>query len=395
MDAILCDISAFEYWRTPPCLRAVDLQPDESGTPAKCLPTRLAMRADAPEALKSIDALLHGPLKGVTLPVHLVDPTGKMHANERVYWHRRKMCHDPHGFTKVAGGVYVENPLQALMDLSRAHTTVQLVQLMYEACGLYALAPQTQRLRLAWERLMGFGAFFPSPGQLSWYRDADGKPVSPGPLPELESTWVPCGPSDPVLPELWKRHPLVTVEMLQDAADAMRGHQGYKRFKQAVRQVNPGSASPAETLFSMLASMSRKLGGEGLPKPLLNTVVPLPPDAARVYRAPQCVFDACWPNGQGSILPLDCEIDSARYHEGESQITKDSRRRLALSKAGISSLTVTYSQMASPVQWDAVADVLYEALGKPRPKLTSAFYTQRARLRAELFGPGRAKSVGY
>lgn len=92
MDAIICDISAWEYWRTPPALRDVEIpvdiarakKPDGLGLEWLSEIPRLNIRPfDA-----SIRERLLTDLKGVTKPVHIMLPESTRYSSDFIVAHR-------------------------------------------------------------------------------------------------------------------------------------------------------------------------------------------------------------------------------------------------------------------------------------------------------------------
>lgn len=92
MDAIICDISAWEYWRTPPALRDVEIpvdiarakKPDGLGLEWLSEIPRLNIRPfDA-----SIRERLLTDLKGVTRPVHIMLPESTRYSSDFIVAHR-------------------------------------------------------------------------------------------------------------------------------------------------------------------------------------------------------------------------------------------------------------------------------------------------------------------
>lgn len=89
--------------------------------------------------------------------------------------------------------------------------------------------------------------------------------------------------------------PLTTVERLTAFAGAADGVHGVRKARRALRYVAERSASPRETVLTMLLCLPYGLGGYGIEMPLLNHRVDVVGDALKMTSKKYCVCDLFWP----------------------------------------------------------------------------------------------------
>lgn len=400
MDAILCDISALAYHATPPVLRQA--RPDEASLSyAMRMPALSRARFSALSEIRAVRENLLGPLKAVPLPVHLLCPNA-VHGNTGlVRWHSCAAAPSPCDLMQIADGVSVLTPVAALRHLARRLDVVQLVRALFELCGLYCICPETQRSKAALDILQASGAFPRCTGRWSAYYGADGLPL---PFPDAMSSdviWELCLHEDGTRSDLWRRPPILGLEVVHRSARALGEDAASMRFRRALELVQLGSGSPWETIVAILLGLPRKMGGEGLPWPQLNRRVLVPRangNDARSFVLDGC-WDAriCWPQRilptkalrearelGHPILPCALEVDGAAFHQGKSAFARDSVRRAALARAGITTQPISPAQVGNISLWDEWVDVLARELGFERVVPTPMFLRQRVRLRKTL-----------
>ena len=117
---------------------------------------------------------------------------------------------------------------------------------------------------------------------------------------------------------------------------------------------NKGSASPMESLLSMLLCLPPSLGGFGLPRPELNYPIETNEGSVAIRRC-----DLCWPDQQFAL-----EYDSDTFHSDASKLHLDSSRRSTLEKAGIHVVSVTKNQVFDRGQLFNLATIASKRLGK-------------------------------
>lgn len=409
MDTTLFGISALQFHDTPPLAlqRMIPMNaPVRDGATIGSSMPEIAPRSSSPADAHVVQRHLLGALKGVGLPVHLVGNRRSPCRNPHIRWHRLEIPYAPCDLQRIADGLYVTTPLRTLLDIARSMTLVQLLRIIYSWCGLYAVSPATARLRLALEQLVDDGLLREGMGRkLFAFHGIDGRR-----LPLLDEhgappAWEPCFDKRGNLSDLWKRPPLIDHVELKRYICRLGACDGVARLRRAAELALPGSASPLETTHALLAHLPRKLGGEGLPRPLLNRQIALSPHAARALGQTLCVGDVTWDDGVGGLLPACTEVDGVAFHEpggvlrelptGEHVAARDdSSRASALESMGFTVISSTFAQMVNVNRWELLMDRIAEALDVERKRQTPAFMRQRARLRDELFGPPRAYGVG-
>ena len=129
---------------------------------------------------------------------------------------------------------------------------------------------------------------------------------------------------------------------------------GVKAAKRASSYLIKGSASPMESLLSMLLCLPPSLGGFGLPRPELNCPIETNEGSVAIRRC-----DLCWPDQQFAL-----EYDSDTFHSDASKLHLDSSRRSALEKAGVHVVSVTKNQVFDRGQLFNLATIASKRLGK-------------------------------
>lgn len=134
---------------------------------------------------------------------------------------------------------------------------------------------------------------------------------------------------------------------------------GRRLALEAIGRVLDGSASPMETELTMRLSYPRKMGGYGIAAPQLNHTIALSGAHAKAVGTDHITPDLYWPNAKLAI-----EYDSDFEHTGADRITRDAKRRIVYDSAGIRAITMTNTQMGSPMDFDRVAQEVGKATGK-------------------------------
>lgn len=384
MDIVITDISALEYHATPPMVRAFHLADAAALASGIQMPSALA-RANAPAPLRIASREIMGSLKGVGFPIHVATDRKPTGSTPLLVPHFRSGSYERGELQQVADNIYVTSPARTLLDLARSRSLMGTALLMFELLGIYARCPQTSRARLACDLLEADGALWKgATHRIIAYSGVNGQPLSFEDRMGRQMPWEPCFAADGELSDLWKRPPLLMPADLAECARHAESAQGLKRFERARRLALPGSASPEESLFALMATVPRKLGGEGLPAPSLNRRVMLSRSAAQAYGSDSCVGDAMWlPPVALGRHSLCVEIIGRQFH---GDAGKDDARANALSASGVDVIHVDHAQMTSLDRWEVIVDIIAKGIGWNVPNLTPAFRRQRARLRRELFG---------
>lgn len=146
-----------------------------------------------------------------------------------------------------------------------------------------------------------------------------------------------------------------------------QGNRGARGARTALRWVIDNSASPIETAVYLLLCLPKRLGGYGLPKPILNPKLIISNPSGSKERYP----DLFW-----SGANIDVEYNSDSKHSGEWTRYRDSKRAIELTVANIKVLPLTRAQLMKTTEFDAFAQGLRRMLGV-RSRATDADWEYR------------------
>lgn len=158
---------------------------------------------------------------------------------------------------QVDPSLYFVCPELIVLQMTARLDIPQLVQLIMELCGRYALAP-TESIQ---------------------------------------------GRSQYQIP------PVTTINRIERYASLVRARGGAKKLQQALGLALEGSASPGETKVAMMMSFPPELGGYGFPKPMLNASVTVPESELGRVAGDRYELDAFWQDAH-----TDLEYESTEYH---------------------------------------------------------------------------------
>lgn len=382
MDALICDISAFLYWRTPPVVRLLTSAREDDPlllslfNPERVRNCRRAPAASsallgawagssltrahygaAGVALMSAAPLFAGSLD---LPVDLLVEEPSQRRASRLARPRVWGAPVPEGAVVDLGrGMGVVAPIVALHQLAGRASPVRTVLLASELCGSFAVYEPPGPVRALLQEL-----------------------VDERRLPRL-SGWSPALDARGQISRVWSRPPLLSVERLAEWASSSEVVRGRERLAGAARLVVPAAASPFEVQTGVLMGFSPRRGGEGYDGFVHNRRIELPSAAARIARRSSCVCDLYWEGGEGRRA-LDLECRSSLSHLGESSAISDADRSAALQLMGIEVVELTYGQLADPARFEAFSGLVAEKLGVPPRERTAAQRLRQARLREEV-----------
>ena len=154
------------------------------------------------------------------------------------------------------------------------------------------------------------------------------------------------------------RLPLATEQSLAEGIARFKSGKGTAAARSAMRFVIGNSRSPMESDLAAALSLPVQRGGFGLPRPLLNYLVPLEAEAQRLHDASHCKVDLYWPEANFGF-----EYDSRARHSGNEKHGNDVSRMLALKTMDIEIHPVTYKQMKNIYQLTDLARRVAEAPG--------------------------------
>lgn len=391
-DAIVCDLSAWQYWSTPPAIRkailplelAITSMPEDDEFPASVLaPRKNARIADAIVASR-----LFAELKGVSLPVQMIACSQKSRlVTPLVHPHRMRVDLADSELYDLGGGLAVTSPEATLRHLARKHSFGFVLQKMYEACGIYALVPQTSRVKATVNLLVEEGALsrdaigaMPS---ISAFYDASGTIVSHVNSEGKALDWKPAVDRSGNITDLWKRPQLVSLDSLlmhTETAAQVRRARGVACALRAARQVMEGSGSPLESKAAIMLFAARNIGSEHLTRAKLNHTVELTDEAKLLAKQDSCIADAL-----DSQRGLIFEVNSKAFHADRDGFVERSGRRAALENMGYTVMDITNDMLSDLEQFDAFLTSLEKKGGIRLRKKSAPFLQRRDLLHAELF----------
>lgn len=368
---ILCDISAWQYWRTPPVLRD-ELIPEELA----CAPVdagglglsrkQLRVRANAREAERLVKPRLLGDLKGLTPPIHVMVAKSSNHVNNSLI-----ICHNLPAWLKrehtaaLGNGLSVLTPASALFIHKTKHRIASTAKAMCEACGTYALHKTTSRSDLVLTRLLETNtlsaADSPYQARIREFLDARGKRV---PFTDSHGHGIPWQlsftntgrPTD-----LWQRAPLTSVEELYVLASEIGVQRGTAVGLKAMRFAEDGCASPIETQAFLLLCSNARQGGLQVKRPKINMRIDHDSRAQRLAKTAYSIGDFVWPD-ERAIL----EVNGEAYHTDRQGFKTASGRTAALQSMGYRVFEINYEQLADFERFNATVLPLLEHLGVTR-----------------------------
>ena len=225
---------------------------------------------------------------------------------------------------RVSDHVLVTSPEMTYAQLAHVRTTGRLILAGCELCGCYRLF------------------------------DGRGTPLS---LPE-------------------ERHPLTSVV----AIGAMLAEMGFGPESAAgngLRHVFENARSPMEAKTALLLSLPPRMGGYGLPRPILNAPFYLSRGAFRLYPCNPCRLDLYW-----DYAHLDVEYDGEESH-GPDAHAKDVARAAALALDDVEVLVLAKQQVYDRRAFALLAEKLANRLGQRPRKRPDDFVSRQIRLRRE------------
>lgn len=232
------------------------------------------------------------------MPTHvLVDRKGRSVVSDFLCCHVWSHPIPPGSFVSPVRGIHVSTPEFCFLQLASALSRVDLIRLGYELCSTYRLDPACER---------GF-----------------------------------C-----------ERRQLTTRErilgFLEGAGDTLQA----KKAADALVWVADGSASPRETITSMLVSLPVGMGGREVGVPVLNWEVPK-------ADGPKRRIDLYWPTHRFGL-----EYDSDLEHADAQGMASDSIREKEIELEGIRLARVTNAELKTEKGRELLHKTLCRGLGR-------------------------------
>lgn len=344
MYDVLCDISAFRYYRTPPQVIAL------------CPP--LPNRGSDPlrHALKT-----HPFTQEISgLPIHLLARTIHARTNATSIKSHLLTGELPFGLIEETPlDVEVSSPLLTLFQMGRRIPEAHLIMAMYEFCGWFTVFKPSVTI----ESLLNAHTSELEAISSRWRRvhDVGGQPT-----------------------DLWQRPPLIEIDELQRFANVMREARGGRIFWQAAQYVTGITASPFEVQASMLLGLPRQKGGEGFPQLQNNQRIKLSKAARTISGQANCYADITL-EGKRGARPLVIECQGRSVHSGEISSISDSNRSTALQQMGYDILLLSYTQISNQRNFDIIRKMIAMKLGVRYRQKGSLLVKRENALRKDLF----------
>jgi len=320
--------------------------------PARSIETSTKLRNMKPP-VKPIDTkeLKIEKLQNLSLPLHvLVGSLNARKASKSLSCHISLAVIPEWSFIRMPSGLIVSSPELCFLQMAGELTFIDLIVLGYELCGTYRL-------------------------------DREDNPVK-GFRNDL---------------------PLTNTGKLKSYADKAVNLKGCKNARRAISFIADGSASPMETILTMLLTLPYRFGGYGFPKPLLNYRIdaPLSTDDSYSDFPTLITIDS---TGIKSSIPMNelinkskfscdlywhdskvaVEYDSDAFHVGPDRIEKDAIRRNTLTSAKITMITASRRQVTDAKKLRELAEALSKLLGKRLNYPVKEFALRQANLMDKL-----------
>ena len=181
-----------------------------------------------------------------------------------------------------------------------------------------------------------------------------------------------------------KRHPLTSTKRIAHFLELACSMHGSRIAKRALTHIVDGSASPMETIVTMLLCLPQQLGGYGFALPELNFKTSMGAMAREATIKDFYRCDLYWPKQKVSV-----EYDRKMHHSEEIKRSHDFHRANALRAKGIEVITIAPYQVFRYDLFDDSASMLAKCLGRRMRKSQIDWTPKRMELRRELLDPLR------
>ena len=280
MKDLLCDISAFRYWRLPPQVRAL------------CPPL------PRPEEDRQRYDLARNPTAAVALgfPLYTLVRSRNKRTCPASIRQRLFLGELPReSVLETEHGVLITSPLLTAFIMLRHLTDLQLLLVLAEMCGLFAVCALPAALEAELSRAIDSGAISTTFG------------------------WVRCPSEDGTASNLWRRDALVLGGDLDRFCSDVCGIRYGNRFIAVSQLVPLGAASPFEVEAYLLLALPRSLGGEGFCGIELNVEVMLSTSARAIVGKSRVYIDLLLssPDGRRQVA-IECQGKASHGRAGHT-----------------------------------------------------------------------------
>ena len=343
MDLTLCGQSAFNYYRIPP--QVLGLYPAISLG-------NMDRRCCGLGSHAVVKDLLHAPLH------RLVFTRAQSGSRSLFKSHLLTQEPPPGSFRQTEHGFDVTSPEFTLLNLATQVSRNQLLMACYEMCSSFAVYTPCKRAQRQLDEAISLKLIPPNCG---WERviDVNGKDTN-----------------------LWKRTPLLSAADIAAFAKQAAGLRGVKQLRWAAERMTGQTASPFEVQTSMLISLPRDEGGQGI-EIANNARIPLSEAARSLYDKTCCYADILVESATDSMgVILECQGRSA--HDSEAASLSDAERATALTSMGYDVIQITYDQIKEKKSFDHIAELIHKKAGLPHIPKTKQERIAEDTLRQEL-----------
>lgn len=175
--------------------------------------------------------------------------------------------------------------------------------------------------------------------------------------------------------QIVERPHVTTAKQIKAFTDQADGVRGIRRARHAAENVLDGSRSPRESQIALEMTLSHRLGGYGLPCPILNEPITPKGLARRAAGRNAIIPDFYW-----SDAKIALEYDSEAFHAGKTEREHDLLKHNAYEMMGIRTLTMSNRQYVDQLQFTCIMNELSKRLGCELHHLTALQERKRAQL---------------
>lgn len=257
-------------------------------------------------------------------------------------------------------GFLVTSPLLTTFIMSRHLTDLQLLLVLAEMCGLFAVCALPAALEAELSRAIDSGAISTTFG------------------------WVRCPSEDGIASNLWRRDALVLGGDLDRFCSDVCGMRCGNRFMAVSQLVPLGAASPFEIEAYLLLGLPRALGGEGFCGIELNVEVMLNISARAIVEKSRVYIDLLLssPDGRRQVA-IECQGKASHGRAGDG--LRDADRMTALQAMGYDVLLLTHRQISDEDRFRAIVKAICRMLDAEYRDKSSDEQRAETLLRSELF----------
>ncbi|WP_427728227.1 hypothetical protein [Collinsella sp. SGI.033] len=257
-------------------------------------------------------------------------------------------------------GFLVTSPLLTAFIMSRHLTDLQLLLVLAEMCGLFAVCALPAALEVELSRAIDSGTISTTLG------------------------WVRCPSEGGAASNLWRRDALVLDGDLDRFCSDVCGMRYGNRFMAVSQLVPLGAASPFEVEAYLLLGLPRALGGEGFCGIELNVKVMLSTSARAIVGKTRVYIDLLLssPDGRRQVA-IECQGKASHGRAGDG--LRDADRMTALQAMGYDVLLLTHGQISDEDRFRAIVKAVCRMLDVEYREKSSDEQRVEALLRSELF----------